>query len=441
MYTAYIGRRIIDLYNEHINNRSPLEPKDFFDEVFFPVFFDHKKYLMWVNNAPFDQAYKQRKNTPLTEEVRRERLQELHEKAEQLTRPLSHLVIGGIDSSPTDYRSGQTTAISFPADADEVYTSWVGAAAGIGVSGGLSLLIDDDRVLLALLEGWKQCRRFMQQTPNIKPHRVNSWNGWWITHRFGPDYYENDPLRDFDPKLKKSRGELEFGTQDWAQVLFALAGDQPEVLLAYVYSIGYRGNTTIGFRQLLLPEVKNFTDLYEELFGDVEGVTASRLADVFKPEYSIYQACEQGAIGLKALRPDKLRNYVPGRRDSKMPDTTRSKIKFTRYLVFQTWIIAMLNNEDLIDTTEQLAKALREHAESDTKGRKTAQNRAEQVLDASHQREFLEALTEVVENEGSHADLFDEIADEVVKMPSSDFPLFATLLRLKYKVFSQQQSV
>jgi chorismate mutase len=124
-----------------------------------------------------------------------------------------------------------------------------------------------------------------------------------------------------------------------------------------------------------------------------------------------------------------------------MPNTTRSKPKFTRYLVFQTWIIAMLNNEDLIDTTEQLAQALREHAESGEKGRTKAKRRAEQVLDASREREFLEALTEVVENDGSHASLFDEIADEVVKMPSSDFPLFATLLRLKYKVFSQQQSV
>jgi hypothetical protein len=101
----------------------------------------------------------------------------------------------------------------------------------------------------------------------------------------------------------------------------------------------------------------------------------------------------------------------------------------------------MLNNEDLIDKTEQLAEALRGHAQSDTKGRKTAENRAEQVLEAGHQREFLEALTEVVDNDGSHAGLFDEIADEVVRMPSSDFPLFATLLRLKYHVFSQQQSV
>jgi len=213
-----------------------------------------------------------------------------------------------------------------------------------------------------------------------------------------------------------------------------------ERLTVYVYSLG-NTNTTIGFRQLLLPEVQYLADLYQRLFGDVEGVSARRLAEAFDPQYSIYQACEQGAIGLKALRPDKLRDYMPGGRTSKMPNTTRSENKFTRYLIFQTWIIVMLNNEDLITTTERLANALREYAQSDTKGRTTAKRTAEQVLEASHRREFLESLSEIVENGGTHAGLINEIADEVVKMPSSDFPLFATLLRLNYHVFSQQQSV
>jgi uncharacterized protein YnzC (UPF0291/DUF896 family) len=100
----------------------------------------------------------------------------------------------------------------------------------------------------------------------------------------------------------------------------------------------------------------------------------------------------------------------------------------------------MLNNEDLIDTTEQLAEALREYAQSDDTTT-TTKRTAEQVLEASHRREFLESLSVVIKDDATHADLIDEIGDEVVKMPSSDFPLFATLLRLKYHVFSQQQSV
>lgn len=432
MYTAYIGRRILDLYNEQINDGPPLTPKEFFNDVLFPVVFDDERYLFWPNNAPFAQPkYSGSRDDP---SVRQEALAETHEKIDGIERPVGHLFMGGMADGAMETTSGQVSTAGASATPEEAYCSWVGALAGIGCS-GLSFLIDKDVVLRAIVDGWTHYRTYLNHTPSMKGNQIDTWNGWWITHRFGRDYDEHDPLRDFaSPGTRRISRQ-----QDWAQVMFALAREMPEErLTVYVYSLG-NTNTTIGFRQLQLPEVHHLADLYEKLFGDVEGVTASRLAEVFDPEYSIYQACRQGVIGLKALEPAKLRDYMPGR-NSKMPNTTRSKTKFTRYLIFQTWIIAMLNNEDLIDTTEQLAQALREHATSDTKGRATAKRRAEQVLESSHRREFLEALTDVIEHDGSHAALFDEIADEVVKMPSSDFPLFATLLRLKYKVFSQQKS-
>ena len=435
MYTSYIGRRALDLYNEHMHEGPPLSPKAFFDDVLFPLFFDDGRYLFWPNNAPFAQP----KYSGSREEadVRQEALAETHEKISEIKRPVGHLFMGGMADGPMETTSGQVSTVGTSTNSDEAYCSWIGAGCGVGLSGGLSMLVDEDSVLRALLRGWELYRRYLDQTPGLKGNQITTWNGQWLSHRFGWDYHPDDPLRDFEPHVTSSG----ISTKDWAQLLFALARHLPDKeLTVYLYSLG-NTNETIGFRQLLLPEVQHMAELYEILFGNVEGVSARRLADAFEPAFSIYRASEQGAIGLKALQPDRLRKYMPGRRESKMPGTTRSENKFTRYLIFQTWIIAMLNNEDLIDTTEQLAQALRGHAQSDTKGRKTAENRAEQVLEASHQREFLEALTEVVENDGSHAALFDEIADEVVKMPSGDFPLFATLLRLKYKVFDQQQSV
>jgi len=436
MYTSYIGRRAIDLYNEHVHDGPPLEPKAFFDEVLFPVFFDDERYLFWPNNAPFAQPkYSGSRDDPA---VRQEARAETHEKIGAIERPVGHLVMGGMADGPMETTSGQVSAVGATAVAEDAYCSWAGALCGVGLSGGLSILIDHDDVLRSLLEGWSQYRRYLEQTPSLKGNQIETWNGQWLAHRFGWEYSASDPLRDFDPHVTKTTG---ISTKDWAQVVFALARQLPdERLTVYVYSLG-QTNTTIGFRQLLLPEVQYLSDLHERLFGDVEGVTSRRLAEVFDPQYSIYQACEQGAIGLKALRPDKLRDYMPGGRSSKMPNTTRSESKFTRYLIFQTWIIAMLNNEDLITTTERLAGALREFAQSDTKGRTTNKRTAEQVLEAGHRRAFLESLSEVVESDGTHANLINEIADEVVKMPSSDFPLFATLLRLKYHVFSQQQSV
>jgi hypothetical protein len=435
MYTTYIGRRALDLYNEDIHDGSPLSSKEFFDEVLFPVFFDDERYLFWPNNAPFAQPkYSGSREDP---NVRQNALAETHDKIQTIERPVGHLLMGGMADGPMETTSGQVSAVGAAADPDDAYCSWVGAMCGIGVSGGLSMLVDHEDVLRALIEGWSHYRSYLDQTPGLKGNQIETWNGQWLSHRFGWEYNASDPLRDFDPHVTSTG----ISTKDWAQVLFALARHLPDRrLTVYIYSLG-NTNQTIGFRQLLLPEVQYLADLYERLFGDVEGVSARRLADAFDPEFSIYRACEQGAIGLKALRPDKLRQYMPGGRSSKMPNTTRSENKFTRYLIFQTWIIAMLNNEDLIDTTERLAGALREYSKSDTKGRTTAKRAAEQVLEASHRREFLESLSEVVADDGTHANLINEIADEVVKMPSSDFPLFATLLRLKYHVFSQQQSV
>lgn len=436
MYTSYIGRRAIDIYNEHLNDGSPLSPRAFFDNVLFDTGFDDARYLFWPNNAPFAQPkYSGSRDDP---NVRQNALAETHEKIGSIERPVGHLLMGGMADGPMETTSGQVSTVGATADSEDAYCSWVGAMCGVGVSGGLSLLIDHDDILRALIEGWFHYRSYLDQTPGLKGNQIETWNGQWLSHRFGWDYNPTDPLRDFDPHVTKSSG---MSTKDWVQVLFALARHLPDTrLTVYVYSLG-QTNQTIGFRPLLLPEVQRLAELYERLFGDVEGVTARRLADAFDPEYSIYQACEQGAIGLKALRPDKLRQYMPGGRSSKMPNTTRSENKFTRYLIFQTWIIAMLNNEDLIDTTEQLAEALREYAQSDERAKTTAKRTAEQVLEASHRREFLESLSEVVKNDATHAPLIDEIGDEVVKMPSSDFPLFATLLRLKYHVFSQQQSV
>ena len=434
MYTSHIGRRAISLYNEYIHEGESFSPRAFFDKVLFPVFFDDERYLFWPNNAPFAQPkYSGSRDDP---DVRQKALAETHEKINAIERPVGHLFMGGMADGAMETTSGQVSTVGASADSDEAYCSWVGAMCGIGVSGGLSFLVDHDAVLKAIIEGWVLYRKYLGQTPSLKGNQITTWNGRWITHRFGWEYDANDPLRDFNPP-----GSRRISTQNWAKILFALAQGLPDQqLTVYVYSLG-NTNQTIGFRQLMLPEVQYLADLYEKLFGDVEGVSAQRLADVFDPEYNIYQACEQGAIGLKALRPSKLRDYMPGSRKSKKPGTTRSENKFTRYLIFQTWIIAMLNNEDLIETTEQVAQALRKYAQSDTKGRVTNKRRAEQVLEASHRREFLASLTEVVKNDSAHAHFIDEIADEVVKMPSSDFPLFVTLLRLKYYVFSKQQSV
>jgi uncharacterized protein YnzC (UPF0291/DUF896 family) len=451
MYTSYIGRRAIDLYNEHLHDGEPLSTKEFFDQVFFPVVFDDEDYLMQAGNSKFGQLVRQRKKDKREAEEkgisweeekprRRQRaLSDFHSLSEDYGQPHNHVVVGGSARKMSATTSGQVTNIDHPVDADAIYCSWVGAAAAVGVSKGLTMLIDEDTTLLALLEGWSQYRTLLSQTSGLKDKQIETWNGWWLTHRLSEDFRSNAPLSQ-KPDIR-GRKHLKLATQDWVNIMFTLAKNvEDETVTAYVFSIGQR-NTTIGFRQLYLNEARYLVELYRQLFKERSGVGISQFAQLYKTEDGLKAACRQGAIGLRALRPKDLDDYSPGDDEGDwFTSDSNSSLDNTTYRTFLTWIIAMLNNEDLIDTTEQLAEALRDYAQSDTKGRVTKKRTAEQVLKANHRREFLESLSAVVEDDATHAALIDEIGDEVVKMPSNDFPLFATLLRLKYKVFSQQQS-
>lgn len=437
MYAAHIGRRLVALYNEHRHDGTPLSPREFFDEVVFPVFFDNETFLMWVNNSAFDQRYKQKKKRPLTEEVRQEALAQFHDDASELTEPHGHLYLGGTAREISATTSGQVTSLATPVDADEVYLSWVGAAASIGVSGGLSLALDEEDVLLALLDGWPMYRRFIDETPGLVGHQVESWNGWWLTHCFKPRFDERRPFRDFDAKdgLKKRGDSFRLDTQDWVQVLFALARQFPErSLTAYVFTFG-NTNKTMGFRQLRLPEVRHFTDLYIHLFGEADGINdAAKLASLYQTEFGFYTVCRMGTVGLRAIQPAKLRDYIPKRGGAKKkPKPVKKDAQRLTYHQYLTWIIAMLDNKDLISLAEEAARTLRAHAESGTKARATQKREAEQVLDASGRRVFIDGLTEIVQDKDAEVrERLNELVNAIVGMPASDFPLLLTLMRFKY---------
>ena len=101
MYTAFIGRRLLDLYNIHRRDGPLLSPRQFFDEVFFPLVFDDDRYLMLANNSKFDQIAKQKKHRDAQE--RRHALALFHDDVETLDYPSSLTAIFA-NCSPTQSR-------------------------------------------------------------------------------------------------------------------------------------------------------------------------------------------------------------------------------------------------------------------------------------------------------------------------------------------------
>lgn len=435
MYTAYIGRRLLDLYNQHRRDGPSLNPRAFFDEVFFPLFFDDERYLMLANNSKFDQKAKQKKaGDP---EERREALSSFHKDILTLDEPHGHLYLGGTARELDAATSGQITDVKIPVNADEVYLSWFGTAASVGVRGGLSMLIDADEVLLALVDGWAQYRDYLRQTGFLKAYQIDSWNGWWLIHRFSDSFIADDPLRDLPEVPQVKNGIAAFSTPPWMRVLFALAGrNEVQRQTTYVYSFG-QTNTTIGFVVIDLQEVRRLPTLYERLFGKQPAFVGRRqFIQMYEPAYGFRRACEMGSIGLRAIEPDKLRNYMPlpGSRNllPVPPSGKNEREQELSFAIYQTWIIAMLNNEELLAFARETADALHAFAATDIRGKVTNKRTVENVLGSTHRRAFIDNLIEVLKSDGTHAETFDRLVTEIVKMPANDFPLLLTLIRFKY---------
>ena len=438
MYTAYIGKRLIELINQR--EGKDYTAKAFFDEVYVPLFFMDMRFLQFVNNSKFDQAYKQKGKTPLTTEILVNALAGQHEKILK-DAPDGSFFLGGAAAEASAGTSGQVTDIALPISDHEVYASWIGAAMGVGVSGGLNILIDADEVLLALYEGWFQYRKYMSQTPTLKPHQVNTWNGYWLANVFS-DYYDADyPFASKTPPVKTDAktGVASLETTSWINVIFALSEKMPKKMLnTYVYSLSQM-NTTVGFIAIELPAIRSFYELYQQISKENFIENTESLATLYDTALGFQKACELGKIGIPALEPKQLREYMPsGQREAKPfkpPKDQNDPIVIT-YNLYQTWIIAMLNNKQLIELTQSFASVLNDFSNQKDRSKTTNSRNVEELLKSPNRRQFIEQLAKMLENKDNmgNADQFDQLSDTVVLMPTTDFPLFMALLKLKYAV-------
>lgn len=53
MYTSYIGKKFLKIYNEKMH--TDISAEEFFDRIFFNLFFNDERHLIHVSNSPFFQ--------------------------------------------------------------------------------------------------------------------------------------------------------------------------------------------------------------------------------------------------------------------------------------------------------------------------------------------------------------------------------------------------
>ena len=435
MITSNIGKIFLDAYNEKYG--TSYDARTFFLELFYPLFFDQNKYMMTAGNSPlenpklsWDDMIKGKKPFE-TPEQRNSRFEKLIKKIEESEADAS-IARGYASLDIAATTSGQVTDLKFPNSQEEIYTSWIGDALGVGVQGGFSILFSNKEILLDIFEGWKLYRTSLNETTMLKGNQINTWNGQWLSHYYDPREYNADmPFAEFSPYNTNKDGIINIETQTWTKILIGISKKyRNSQILGYIYSIG-QTNTTIGFIPFDLTQIRRPIHLYEKIFGMSNGRNAESL---WGTAIGFKTACTYGAIGIKAMEPKGLRDYVYSKGDKvpKQPKTPKNKDEQINYNVYKIWILAMLNNDELWEKSQELAELLNEASCDKEKSISTKRkNLVEAMLNATNKKLFVEAATEVIPFVAK-IDEFKGIVKDIHSMPTDNVPYFLTLLRFQY---------
>lgn len=443
MYFAHVGRQFLTHYNTRFRaSERPLGPREFVDEVLAPTLFGPGGNLLHVSNSPFDQAYKQHslwlktcsREEPLGREytdVRRaEVLNEFHAKVEELAvlgEPHMHLYMGGVARELAATTSGQVSETPVPVSADAIYCSWIGYALPAGVAGGATILFTNPDLLALIFEGWDQYRRYREETPNLKPHQLHTWNALWLAHRLSRRYDPSNPLRGIDTRLNEDEDSL--GTLLWTRLVFALRR-APSVTRETIYvSQGGQMNTTIGFIPLRVAEIGSLFDLYATLFEIPEGFDGlGAIEEIYDPSLSFQMACRTGSIGIAQMKTADARRLLD---EQKPPRRPKDPASLAKQQLTLTWIVAMLNDSELYALAESFAKSLVGYEAGASRGKTTRGRAVDTLLNSQGKTQFTTNLEPLFAEDAAVRGSASPIVPRVLSMPADQLRLFLSLVRLQ----------
>jgi hypothetical protein len=443
MYTSYIGKKFLKLYNEKYNKDYSAE--EFFNTVIFPLFFNDDRHFFNVANSSFFQKVSQKLNDGKSS-IHEIKLKRFHKNVKEDGASLTTMV-GYAAQDIMAGTSGQLSSANWNISNDEMYSSWIGAGLSVGMGGGFSILFDNDYILKLLFIGWEFYRKVLSQTPNLKGNQIDTWNAHWLCHALSNKYDKNNPFNNFllpnlkpciEGKLKK-KGYVEFEGNKWANTIFAISKKNPDqIMTVNSYKFG-KMNTTLGFINLFLPNVRKFYEFRDKLFINEDDTILSDIEiDNLSTFYSFSEACKIGSIGLSSLEPAKLRQYMPKGsvkyaqgKDFKF----NNEESYKQYQLFKIWIIAMINKEQLLNAAENIAGILvdteKKQEQAESRGKTKASQASKEFLEIKHLKGFVEGLALLLEK-SENKEKLKECLNEVIKMPSDSFPLFMALIKFEY---------
>jgi hypothetical protein len=431
MYTSHIGKQFLNVYNR--KNSTEYTARTFFHEIYFPLFFGHAKFMMSPQNTPFFTLIRLKQTESL--EARKKELDNLQHKIDAYNKSGSlspdmscALGYGSYDDMGTT--SGQLTNLKLPVQEEEIYASWIGAGLGIGIAGGYNVLMDNEEVLWAIFEGWPIYREYIHQTPGID-NKIDTWNGIWLAHRLSPAFNPERVRDNFNPIDTGKDGSVQLSRPEWTKFFFGLSNFLSTLTITgYIYQFSQM-NKTIGFIQFYLQSARRLHNLYRKLFPADSAKLSKDISELYETELGFATACQNGSIGLTELKPKGLQKYMAaGSKSPSVSDFEKNQFSFNMY---QTWIVAMLNNEQFLSLAIKGALALQAYAAGSKGGKTTRINEIDTVLSSRGKRQFTESITILLNNAPEQAQIFNELVEAVHRDISADnTAYFIALLRFKY---------
>ncbi|MGQ7870283.1 hypothetical protein [Sunxiuqinia sp. sy24] len=450
MIAATIGRTFLETYKKR--TYSTISAKSFFEEIYVPLFFDHPKYMMTGGNSPLENPKISWKKgiTPSSEE-REERISNTIKEIES-QRFDGSIAIGFSASEDTEFAkySGQTTNIELPYNTEDKYLSWIGSGFGICLKGALSIYFEEEEILWQIFEGWKHYREFLNDVsiPKFRGNQIEAWNAQWLNFSFNDRLFRED----FDFSYLHEIGVfnvdasvVEVKMLKWTNLFFSLSNKFPEKKqLGYIYSLGPKGNTTIGFTPFYFNSATRLKKLYIKLFGENSALNnASKYEEIFGLEFR--RACSFGVIGLKALEPSTLRDKYGNLKELKLTkpkpqkdEETNKKVQekdyenIIKFQTYKTWLLAMItkNKEENLKYSEEVAKVLLAHKQEARVEKKQIE---EKLFKAKGRKQFLIELNELIKVvSDDNTKVLKDLSNRAYLLNDEDFQYLFILIKIEF---------
>jgi hypothetical protein len=414
MILSYYGKRLIVLYNE--KHKTEHTAKSFFEEKLFPIVYQKSPPLnRYAHNSKFRYA-----DTP------EEGLVNFHQGIEKKEFNTGS-VFGFAATDPKATTAGQVTDLAIPVLGDDAYASWIADALSIDVEGS-TVLIEHPDIFLWLQEGWQEYRALLDQTPNPTPQQIRKWNAAYLAHKIN----DHELLHELHYKVKTT----EILAMNWVKLVVLLAKLCPnQSLTCYAYILDKSGNTTIGFIPIYLPQIASMYKVYNELFANNAKLPVHALESLIST-YRFKEVCERGYIGLYALEPKGIREFIG---TDKLPDP--NKQYSNPFHLYQLWIIAMLEDKNLLQYAKDVALTMNTFVQGATQKSNvnTRSQIIKDVLATGSLQKLVAQLNIMLEAEPSLYEPLIKLIEIVYKQTADQLRLFLTLIKFHYVGISQNE--